>query len=273
MLSLLTRVLTATWGKHLPLTSTCYKVENSLNQSPGKKDCLSLEKCSFGELLLYSWLWTRASAHGEVQIHMSSQCICSLILKLLSLLIFHLACSFPSKRTRLLNAEGLQSQHWRTVIWQVSQSGRGQSKLCTSENKARVHTFAFLSRFSEQRSLSCQNHTALLASSHFSFGDILWGLSSPIPSGKGPCRTSTPKEGECRSCLGASPCHVLGFLFRKALTHTQHTATGKRRSDILTFQCIAMRFSVYHLKERQVHRKQRCSFVRLVHCFPDSTLL
>lgn len=96
---------------------------------------------------------------------------------------------------------GLQSQHRRTVIWQVSQSGRGRSDLWASKNEARVHTFAFLSRFSEQRSLSCQNHTVLLASSHFALSGILWGLSS-TPLGKRPCRTSKPQGWDAEAVWG-----------------------------------------------------------------------
>lgn len=200
VLSLLAKVLAATWWKHLPLTSTCCKIEKSLNQSPGEK-AVEAWKCSFWELLLHSWLWTCISARGEVQTCVSSQCICSLTLESFSLLIFHLDCSFPSKWMRLLNTRDLQSQHWRTVIWQVSQSGKGWSELWASKSKARVHTFTFLSRFSEQRSLSCQNHTILLASSRFSLGDISWVLSAPIPSGKRPCRTSKPEGGKYRRCL------------------------------------------------------------------------
>lgn len=59
-LSLLPRALTATCWKHLPLTLTCYEVERSLNQSPGKKGCWSLETLVVGAAVGPSCmpLWT-----------------------------------------------------------------------------------------------------------------------------------------------------------------------------------------------------------------------
>lgn len=193
-LSLLPRALTATWWKHLPLTLTCYEVERSLDLSPGKKDCWSLER----------FVWGAAVGSGCTP-PCTAKCRSTCLANAFAVLSWNRssiepAISHPNEWDFWMQ-RGLQSQHRRTVIWQVSRSGRGRSELWASKNKAHVRTSAFLSRFSEQRSLSCQNHTVLLASSHFSLNDILWGLSS-APSGKRPCRTSIPRGWESEPVWG-----------------------------------------------------------------------
>lgn len=236
--SLLPRALTDTWWKHLPLTLTCYEVERSLNQSPGEKGCLSLETLILG-----------AAVGSRCTPPRTAKCRSTCLANAFAVLPWNHssikpAVSHPNEWDFWMK-RGLQSQYQRTVIWQMSRSGRGQSELWASKNKACVHTFAFLSRFSEQRSLSCQNHIVLLASSHFSLSDILWGLSS-TPSGKRPCRTSKPQGWGCRSCLGP---HRAGR--RRGLCHDRRGLLDEG-PQILLQEVVSYR-NWYWLFRNQVH--------------------
>lgn len=127
-LSLVPRALTATCWKHLPLTLTCYEVERSLNQSPGKKACWNSETLVMGTAVGSSCmpLWT-------------GKCRSTCLARAFAALPWNRSCtepaiSHPNERGFWMQ-RGLQCQDQRTVTWQVSQSERGWSELWAAKPK------------------------------------------------------------------------------------------------------------------------------------------